>query len=67
VSELLLPLARAARRFGVPQAWLKNQADAGLLPCLHAGNRRLFNIVALEAALAALAERQSEEVADDTE
>ena len=38
----LLPLRRAAKRAGVPVKWLKEQAEAGIVPCLRAGNRWLF-------------------------
>lgn len=38
----LLPLRRAARRLGVPAKWLREQAEAGKVPGLRAGNRWLF-------------------------
>jgi hypothetical protein len=38
----LLPLRRAARQVGVPAKWLREQAEAGKVPGLRAGNRWLF-------------------------
>jgi excisionase family DNA binding protein len=56
MSELL-NLSRQARRLGVTQQWLREQADAGQLPCLKAGKRYLFNPEAVETALSARAAR----------
>ncbi len=56
MSELL-SLARLARRLGVTQDWLRDQADAGNVPCLKAGKRYLFNVVAVQEALAVQAAR----------
>ena len=57
MSDLLLSLSRMARRLGVTQQWLRDQSDAGKIPCLKAGNRHLFNPVAVQEALAAKAAR----------
>jgi len=54
MSELL-SLSRLARRLGITQQWLREQADAGKIPCLKAGNRHLFNPVAVEETLASKA------------
>ncbi len=51
----VLSLPRMARRIGVTQQWLREQADTGHLPCLKAGNRYLFNPEAVEQAVAAKA------------
>ena len=51
----LLSLGRMARQLGVTQQWLRDQADAGSIPRLKAGNRYLFNAVAVQEALAAKA------------
>jgi hypothetical protein len=56
MSELL-SLARMARRIGVTQQWLQEQADAGKVPCLKAGARYLFNAVAVQDAVATEAAR----------
>ena len=53
----LLSLSRMARRLGVTQQWLRDQADAGKIPCLKAENRYLFNPVAVQDSLAAKAAR----------
>jgi len=53
----LLSLSRMARRLGVTQQWLRDQADAGNVPCLKAGRRHLFNPDAVQEALATKAAR----------
>jgi excisionase family DNA binding protein len=42
----------AARRLGVPEAWLKREAQAGRVPHIRAGRRILLDPQAVEAALA---------------
>lgn len=54
MSELLT-LPRMARRLGVTQAWLREEADADKVPHLKAGGRLLFNPEALQESLAARA------------
>jgi len=54
MNELLL-LSRMARRLGVTQQWLRDQADNGNIPCLKAGNRYLFPPEAVQETLAAKA------------
>jgi len=51
-EEKLLGLDRMARRLGVNQSWLAAEARAGLVPCLRAGNKLLFNPEAVEEVLA---------------
>ena len=51
MSELL-SLARMARRLGVTQDWLREQADTGSIPCLKAGRRYLFEPSTVQDALA---------------
>ena len=53
----LLSLSRMARRLGVTQDWLRNQADSGKVPCLMAGKRYLFLPAAVQEALAVQAAR----------
>ena len=53
----LLSLSRMARRLAVTQQWLREQADAGKIPCLMAGTRYLFNPAAVQEALATEAAR----------
>jgi excisionase family DNA binding protein len=45
-------LARLARRLGVTQRWLRDEADAGRVPHLRAGSRYLFSPTAVEEVLA---------------
>lgn len=48
----LISLHRLAERTGLPAAWLKREADAGRLPCIRAGRRRMFYMAAVLKALA---------------
>jgi hypothetical protein len=48
----LLNVHGVARVLRLPVAWVKSQADSGVLPCLRIGRQRLFNIHAVKAALA---------------
>jgi hypothetical protein len=40
-----------ARHLRVTVAWLREEAEAGRVPCLKSGKRFLFNSVAVEEAL----------------
>jgi hypothetical protein len=51
MDSSLLSLSRMARRLGVTQKWLRDEADANRVPCLRANRRLLFAIVAVERAL----------------
>jgi len=51
----LLPLRRMAARAGVPSDWLREQAEAGKIPGLKAGNRWLFAPGVVVPAIAAMA------------
>lgn len=57
VMSQILSLGRMARQLGVTQQWLREQADHGNLPCLRAGNRYLFNPLAVTEAIAAIASK----------
>lgn len=50
-TSIFLPLEPAALKLGVPRAWLKREADAGRVPILSVGRRRLFNPCAVAKAL----------------
>jgi len=50
-SLRLLPLSAAAQKFGVPGAWLREEALAGRLPHLKAKDRFFFEPDLLESAL----------------
>ena len=51
----LVSLPRMARQLGVAKNWLRSQAENGRIPSLKAGNRYLFNPVAVQESLATLA------------
>jgi len=53
-----IPVQELARALRLPAAWLRREADAGRLPCIRAGKRRMFDI---EAVVKALADRQATE------
>lgn len=55
----LLPLNRMARHLRVTVAWLRDEANAGRVPCLRAGDRYLFSPAAVERILAERAARES--------
>ncbi len=46
-----LALGPTAHRLGVPRAWLQREADAGRIPCLRVGRRRMFNLEAVRETL----------------
>ena len=52
MSDRVLGLGRMARRLGVKQSWLREEAQAGRLPSLPAGTTFLFDVVAVEEAIA---------------
>jgi hypothetical protein len=51
----LVSLQVMARQLGVPVKWLREQAQAGTIPGLNAGNRWLFCPDVAEAAVRAMA------------
>jgi hypothetical protein len=51
----LLPLRRMAARLGVPSKWLREQAQAGRVPGLKAGDRWLFDPEVCAAAVRSMA------------
>ncbi len=51
----VLTLYPLAERLRLSADWLREQADAGRLPHIRAGNRYVFNPAAVTAALAQLA------------
>ena len=61
MDDELLTLPRMARRLGVTQRWLREQADVGRVPHLRADNRYLFAAHAVQAELA----KQAAEKPDD--
>ena len=49
--QVFLPLDAVASTLGVPRDWLRREADAGRVPMLETGSRRLFNPDAVADAL----------------
>lgn len=49
---LLVNLRELARHLRLSASWLKAEANAGRIPSLKAGNRRLFNVEAVRRTLA---------------
>jgi excisionase family DNA binding protein len=50
-SHAYLSIRQTAARLNLPVDWLRAEADAGRLPHLRVGRRRLFNLRAVEEAL----------------
>jgi hypothetical protein len=48
----LLTLPALATRLRLPREWLRQESLAGRIPCLRVGRRLLFNLGAVETALA---------------
>jgi len=57
-SNQLVNIHELARTLRLPVAWLQQEADAGRLPVLKVGHRRLFNFSAVKHALAERAARE---------
>jgi hypothetical protein len=47
----LLPVGPMARRLRVPAKWLREEAEAGRVPCLQAGRALLFDPETVERVL----------------
>jgi hypothetical protein len=62
VESTLANIHDLARRFVLPARWFKEEAESGRLPCLQVGGRFIFNIKAVEQALAERAARREREV-----
>lgn len=50
-AEQLVSLRGLSRELKISIEWLKVEADAGRIPCLRAGRKRLFNAEAVRQAL----------------
>ena len=55
IPSEFVPIAELSRRLKLSKAWLLREANAGRIPSLRAGKRRLFNPAAVAATLAARA------------
>ena len=56
-----LSLFLMSRRLGLPEKWLKAQAEAGILPHLKIGRRLMFDPEMVEQTITALAANQAED------
>jgi hypothetical protein len=52
MSDKLLTFEQLIRTTNLPAAWVKREADAGRLPCIRIGRRRMFDLDAVRRALA---------------
>ncbi len=59
METTFIRLEQLARETQIPAAWLKREADKGRIPCIRAGRRRMFNLLAV---LKVLTDRQSKVV-----
>lgn len=59
MTKLLLNSTRMAKRLGVEEQWLVQLSDAGKVPGLRTPSGWLYNVVAVEEAIAVLAARPS--------
>lgn len=50
-STRLLPIAVVARQLFVPVTWLREECEAGRIPCLKAGRRILVDAQLVESLL----------------
>lgn len=51
-ADHIVALDVLAKRLGISQRWLRKETDAGRIPFLKAGARRLYNIEAVAQSLA---------------
>lgn len=51
-NGILIPLEPLATRLCLPRAWLRAEVDAGRIPFLQVGRRRVFDEVAVRKVLA---------------
>jgi hypothetical protein len=57
-TQELTNLQGLASRLGLPAKWLKQEAEAGRIPCLKIGAKLRFNATAVREALAVRAARE---------
>jgi len=51
----LISIGQLSRKLNISVVWLKAQADKGVLPCISAGGKFLFNLQTVKNKLAELA------------
>jgi hypothetical protein len=49
--KTFLTLCQIAYRLGIPEAWLKAEAESGRIPCIRIGRRMLFHPDVVERSL----------------
>ena len=54
-KDNLISIGQLSRKLKISVVWLKAQADKGVLPCISAGGKLLFNLRAVKNKLAELA------------
>jgi hypothetical protein len=64
-TSRLVPISVAARWLRVPVKWLRDEAEAGRIPCLPAGKAILCDFAAVEAALLERARQGKGDAADE--
>jgi hypothetical protein len=52
MADDLVGIVGLALRLNLPRQWLTAEADAGRIPFLQAGRRRLFSVTGVRSALA---------------
>ncbi len=55
VKDNLISINQLSRKLKLSIIWLKAQADKGVLPCIDAGGKLLFNLEVVKNKLAELA------------
>ena len=55
VKNNLISIGQLSRKLKLPIVWLKVQADNGVLPCINARGKLLFNLHAVKKRLSELA------------
>ena len=59
-KEILLSLGAMARQLGVTTRWLREEAEAGKLPHLKAGERYLFEVNTVVSILVQRAKKEAD-------
>ena len=54
----LVSVKALSERTGLPAQYIRREADAGRLPCIRVGRRRMFDLDAVRRELVARAERE---------
>jgi hypothetical protein len=56
-NKNLISISQLSRELKIPVVWLKLQADKGVLPCVDAGGKLLFNLQTVQKKLIELASK----------